>query len=188
MKNRISSRPLLALVCLLALAGLPSIAEEPAAGREPDALDLLAKDLQGIGAHYKNSKVKIGRGMSGASSSAAGGGPVTPAEACCDSNLKIVERKLQTMAGRLEQLYAYYDDRRDEEAITELQVTREELIVVSKGFAAFKKAKSDHAAREALLSILRPYDRLRRSIEALKGCCPIDPKYWAAPPSSAGTR
>jgi hypothetical protein len=188
MSNLTLSRPLLALVCLLALAGLPSIAEEPAEGRAPDALDLLAKDLNGIGAHYKNSKVKIGRGMSGASSSAGGAGPVTPAEACCDSNLKIVERKLQMMAGRLEQLYAYYSDRRDDEAITELQVTREELIVVSKGFAAFKVAKTDNQAREALLSILRPYDRLRRSIETLKGCCPIDPKHWAGPPSDAGSR
>jgi hypothetical protein len=185
-------KPTLAILvtatALAAAAVAPAAAQQPPEQEPRMPIERLLKDLKGVGAHYQNSKVKIGRGMAGMSIGEAGGQqrPPTPAEACCSSNLDHVTGKLQKMNRTLEHLYLYYKDRRDSEAIGVLETIRAEMHAVARGFAAFRMEQTTEGAQQAMVGILRPYHRLREAIEQLEACCPVDPGIWTEP--AAGPR
>ena len=189
MRHPLPIYPMPAVACILALVCCPSLARQPAADEaQLEPIERLVKDLNGIGAHYKNVKMKVGSRMAGASlvDPSTGGPPPTPAEACCKANLKIVERKLQHMARTIELLYVHYNERRDREAIGALETIRAEMQAVARGFAAFKMERTEAGGQQALLGVLRPYNRLRLAIEQLQNCCPVEMRYWAEPAPAPG--
>jgi hypothetical protein len=163
---------------VFALAGLAGWAAVAADEDELPPIERLEHDLLGIQKNLTNATGKLRRGMAGvASTDAEGDGakrPPTPAESCCGSNIERINTKIHLMTRTLEQLDVYYAERRNAEALAALHEIHGELNIVSRGVAIFKMAGTRERAEQALVGIIRPFNRLRKAIERLETCCPVD--------------
>ena len=162
---------LLALAVVLLLSGSPVAAAED----ELPPIELLQKHLLGIQKNITNVTMKVPHDWSGAGS--PGGSterPPTPAEKCCSGNIKRMNNHVREMMGTIEQLGIYFTERNDAEALMYLGQVRGELSVVTRGLAIFKMSGTVRRAQEALLGIIRPFNRLRVAIGQLHECCPVE--------------
>jgi len=177
MNHRIANRTC-GLLVVLALAGLAGWAGVAADEEELPPIERLKKDLLGIQKNLTNAKGKLKRGMAGASPTGPDGQatkrPPTPGESCCGSNIERINMKIHMLTRTLEQLHVYYAERNNAEALAALDQIHSELNVVSRGVAIFKMAGTTDRAEQAMLGIIRPFNRLRRAIEQLEACCPVD--------------
>jgi hypothetical protein len=178
--NRKIVIPLLALLIGLApaLAAAQERQDEPA-----PPIERLKQDLKGIANNITNAKMRMRQRMSGMSggSDEAPAKPPTPAEACCRSNIERINKKIELMTRRLEQLYVYYTERRDSEALLVVDTIQAELHAISRGVAIFQMEGSKDSAQQALSGLLRPFNRLRKAIDELAACCAVDPALWSEP-------
>jgi hypothetical protein len=170
---------ILLAIPLLGFAGIaPLLAEE----QPLPPIERLQKSLLGMQKNLQNAKVKLTHGMSGL---APPGGQAsterqpTPAEQCCASNVERINAKAREMAQTLDQLDLYYADTQNSEGLARLDPIRGELHTVSQGVAIFRMAGNRDRAGQALLGIIRPFNRLRDAINELSECCPV--------PGSSGT-
>ncbi len=175
--------PLLILSVAFVLAGDSAIAgpdDEPSS-----PLDRLSQNLLGIQNNLTNAKLKVRHRMGGAVSQNSGTGaengedskdrrPPTPAEACCSSNLELIQKRFGQLHREVESLYLYYADRNNSEALAVLNQIQGEMNTVAQGVAVFKMAGTVDRANQAMVGIIRPFNRLREAIEQLQACCPVD--------------
>jgi hypothetical protein len=120
--------------------------------------------------------MKLHRGLSGVTQSdteGAGREP-TPAEACCDSNIERINVRLGEMVQTLEQLHLYYGDRNIPAGVEQVNTIGGELQTVSRGVSVFKMSRSPGLADQALLGLIRPFNRLREAVDDLEDCCPTE--------------
>jgi hypothetical protein len=147
----------------------------------PMPVEVLQKGLVGIRNHLQNISVKVGHGMAGVArprGDDAATRPPTPAESCCASNLDRIFEKIHGMTRTLERLDVYFAERRDVEALDLVDEIRAELNAVSRGVAVLKMAGTPQRAEQAQVAIHRPYNRLRKAVDRLESCCPVDPAAW----------
>jgi hypothetical protein len=164
-----------------AIAGLVvagPLAAEPR-DEELPPIERLQKGLVGIRSHLQNMSIKVRYGMGGVSSdesaeNEATGKPPTPAESCCASNLERINEKIHGMTRTLEQLDIYFAERGNSEGLAVVDEIRVELNVVARGVAVLKMAGTAERADQAQIGILRPYNRLRKAVERLETCCPVE--------------
>ena len=177
MSHRIANRARGFLV-VLALAGLVGSTGVAADEDDLPPMERLKQDLLGIQKNLTNATGKLKRGMAGVSSTDAAGDaaerPPTPAESCCGSNIERIKMKIHLLTRTLEQLDVYYAERGNAEALAVLDQIRGELNIVSRGVAVFKMAGTTGRAQQALVGIIRPFSRLRKAIDRLEACCPVD--------------
>ena len=83
--------------------------------------------------------------------------------------------RINEMVQTLEELDVYYADRVNSEGLEQLNIIRGELSIVSRGVAVFKMSGTNDTAGQALLGIIRPFNRLRTAVEDLEACCPTEP-------------
>ncbi len=171
------------LAMSLGLSAASSVAQEPE--REPTSpIERLKLDLKGIGNNITNATMRIRRNMAGMSKpeEQAPQPPPTPAETCCRPNIERINKKIEIMTRTLEQLYVYYTERRDSQALQVIDTIQAELHAISRGVAIFRMEGSKDSAQQALAGLLRPFNRLRKAIDELAACCAVDPALWAEPP------
>ena len=174
------------LTLLLGLA--PALVAAQEQGREQQSkpappIERLKQDLHGIANNITNAKMRMRQRMAGMSGGAeeAPEKPPTPAQACCGANIERINKKIELMTRTLEQLYVYYTERRDSEALALVDTIRVELHAISRGVAIFRLEGSKDSAQQALSGLLRPFNRLRKSIDELAACCAVDPALWSEP-------
>ena len=150
--NNMSKRiviPLLAL--MVGLGPAPAASQEQDKGPAPP-IERLKQDLKGIANNFTNAKMRMRRRMVGLSGGTdeVPAKPPTPAESCCASNIERMNKKIEAMTRTLEQLYVYYTERRDSEALLLVDTIQAELHAMSRGVAIFQMEGSKDSAQQAL--------------------------------------
>ena len=170
------------LVLLIGLAPALVVAQEQKSEPAPP-IERLKQDLKGIANNITNAKMRIRRRMAGLSHAddEAPARPPTPAEDCCRSNIERINKKIELMTRTLEPLYVYYTERRDSEALLVVDTIQAELHAISRGVAIFRMEGTKDSAQQALYGLLQPFNRLRKAIDELAVCCPVDPALWVEP-------
>ena len=123
------------------------------------------------------SNVKLERGLTGASSNVADGGTeraATPAESCCIAHIDRITKEIRELIQMMDRLDLSYAEQNHAEARAQLGPIRTEMITVARGMAVFKMAGSKPRAKEALQGLIRPFNRLRKAVEELEACCPLE--------------
>ncbi len=144
---------------------------------ERTPMEQMRRALLGIQQHITGSNMKLGRGMTGATSNVpheATGRPATPAESCCIAHIDHITKKIRELIQMVDRLDLWYAEQDHAEARAMLGQIRTELITVARGMAVFKMAGSRPRAKEALQGLIRPFNRLRQAVEELEVCCPLE--------------
>jgi len=156
---------------------LAVVATAPAFAGEDEPLPPIAsleQDLLGLQKNLTSLSFRIRHGMSGIGGPSDDSIPPTPGVACCASNLERIDMKMRKMMKTLERLDLYYAARNDSEALAVLDRVRVEMNIVARGMAAFAMSETTGRAIDAQLGVIRPFNRLRDAIAALKNCCPVE--------------
>ena len=163
-------------VCVAAtLAGLACCMPVGAAGEEPlTPMEQMHKAVLGIQRNISGSNVKLKRGLTGASPRGTGEDTATPAESCCISHINLILKKIRELTQTMDQFDLWYAKQDHAGAREQLREVRIELITVARGIAAFKMAGTKQRAGEALQGLIRPFNRLRKAVEELEACCPLE--------------
>jgi hypothetical protein len=171
---------------VLAVAVLvPALAAERAPA--PTILEQVQRDLQDIQNHVTNAGMKLRHPVVGVTvnpgpNAAASPPPSTPARACCQGNIEVLQQRIRELNELFDRLDVQYAQRRHAEALGHLKTMRTRLDVVAQGVAAFATAGSNPRATEALQGMFRPFHDLRKATDALAQCCPLaDPAPAAQP-------
>ena len=159
-----------------ALAGLACCMPVGAAEEEPlTPMEQMHQGLLVIQQHISGSNVKLDLGLRKPSSPAAGTQPpATPAESCCIGHIDRVTKETRELVQVMNQLDLWYAEQDHAEARERLATIHIELITVARGMAMFKMAGSKPRAKEALQGLIRPFNRLRKAVEELEACCPLE--------------
>ena len=144
--------------------------------------------------HITASNAKLDLGLTGASPRVTDGGtehPATPAESCCIPHIDRITKEIRGLIQIMDQLDLWYAEQNYAEARARLGPIRTELITVARGMAVFKMVGSKPRAKEALQGLIRPFNRLRKAIEELEACCPLeqaaDGRWRAKAPDRTGS-
>ena len=161
-----------------ALAGLACcMAVGAAEEQQLTPMEQMHRSLFGIQQHITGSNVKLKLGLTGTSSNVPDGGterPATPAESCCTPHIDRITKEIRELLQVMEQLGLWYAEQDHAAARAQLGQIHTELITVARGMAVFKMAGSKPRANEALQGLIRPFNRLRKAVEELEACCPLE--------------
>lgn len=164
----------LAFVLILSLAVaamLPAAADEKPADRLQQSLDV-------IGAHIKNSSMKLKHGIMGFSGRPKGeSGRIKkdetpkPVQQCCMGNLKAMESEMATIRVILDDLRKRFKADGNEEGIGIVATMRRSLNNMVTILKAFTGASSSTFADSILGGASEALKELRRGKEKLDACC-----------------
>lgn len=144
---------------------------------EPTPIEQMHRALLEIQQNITGSNVKLRRNLTGTSPSLREGEtrrPATPAEECCLPHIENITRGIRKLTRIAGQLDARYAEQQHAQAGEQLGLIRTELITIARGTAVFKMAGTKARAGEALQGLIRPFNRLRKSVEELEACCPLE--------------
>ena len=144
---------------------------------QPTPMEQMHRALLGIQLHITASNVKLGRNLMGTSPNLGEGEaqrPATPAESCCLPHIDYITKEIRKLTQIAGQLDVWYAEQQHVQAREQLGLIRTELITVARGTAVFKMAGTKARAGEALQGLIRPFNRLRKSVEDLEACCPLE--------------
>ena len=68
----------------------------------------------------------------------------------------------------------WYAQQQHTQAREQLGSIGSDLMTVARGTAMFKMAGTKARAGEALEGLIRPFNRLRKAVEDLEACCPLE--------------
>ena len=125
--------------------------------------------------HITASNVKLDQGLASPRvGSKESERPATPGESCCKAHIDRVAKEIRELLEIMDQLDLWYGEQAHVHALEWLAPIHAELVAVSRGMSAFQTVSSKPRAKEALQGLIRPFNRLRKNVEGLEACCPLE--------------